>query len=236
MTKDRRFITPYLIVLAAAASSACRDAPLAENVRSNQPPIAHAGDRQMLEYDGSPVAVTLDGSGSTDADGKVVKYRWFTGNTADGGGPGGPEPDDVAKPKVMLDEGEWIFTLFVVDNQGGVSEPSTVTIKVGSGASPEATECSNDALPTISEGCRLCVCGESDMCRTAIAACDQLCWDFYGCLQNECAEFLNDMTAVTNCITSKCSSFIGGGLTYQSLAPCVASGPCAAACAASVTM
>ena len=32
MTMDRRFFTSLLVVLTAAASSGCRDAPLAENV------------------------------------------------------------------------------------------------------------------------------------------------------------------------------------------------------------
>ena len=94
-----RFMTPILVVLAAAASVSCRDAPLAVNVRSNMPPVAHAGDMQVLEYDGSPIPVTLDGSESSDPDGQIVSYRWFSGNARDGGmGRAEPDPEDVARP------------------------------------------------------------------------------------------------------------------------------------------
>jgi hypothetical protein len=232
MTMDRRLLAPLLVVL--AASLGCRDAPLAVNVDSNMPPLAHAGDMQMLEYAGSPVSVTLDGSGSTDADGKIVEYRWSSGDGPDGGM--APDPEDVAQPKITLGAGSWTFTLFVFDNDGGISQPSSVTITVASGASPEAIECAENALQTIAEDCRLCVCGISDMCRMAIANCDQACWDFYTCVQNMCGEFVGmDQMALANCVRSSCSAFFGGVGGYMPLEPCVNTGPCAQTCAASVS-
>jgi hypothetical protein len=238
MTMDRRFATPLVIVLAAVILSGCRDTPLAVNVNSNISPVAYAGDPQTIAYNGSPVTVTLTASGSHDPDGEIVHYRWTSGNNADGGmGPGGPDPDDVVAPAVTLDAGVWFFTLFVADNDNGISLPSTVTITVGSAASPEALMCSEDALQTIPEDCRLCVCGISDMCRTAIAGCNQACWDFYTCVQNKCGEFVNmDETALANCVRANCSAFFGGVGGYMPLDPCLNRGPCAETCAASVSM
>jgi hypothetical protein len=238
MTIDLRFVTPLLLVLSAVASFGCRDAPLAANVRSNMSPVAHAGDMQVVPFDGSPVTVRLDGSTSTDADGKIVRYRWFSANApADGGiGRAGPDPDDVVKPEVTLDSGVWMFTLFVFDNDGGISEPSTVTIMVGDEVAPEVTECSTNALQSISEECRLCACGLNDMCRMAIAGCNQACWDFYTCVQSECAEFVNDEAGLSNCVRTNCSAFFGGVGGYMPVEPCINRGECADVCAASVSM
>lgn len=162
-------------------SSAKGTGPLAENVDSNMAPIAHAGEMQVLAYEGSPVAVRLDGSRSIDSDGTIASYRWLSGNAAPDGGVGrvGPDPEDEVAPTVMLDAGLRIFTLFVTDDQGSVSRPSAVMIRVGSDASPAAMACSAASLQTIDESCRLCACDVSEECRTAVMACDQPCWDFY---------------------------------------------------------
>jgi hypothetical protein len=242
MIMDRLFKLPlvvFALLTVIAASSGCRDAPLAENVNSNMAPVAFAGDMQVLEYTGSPVTVTLDGSGSTDPDGDVVDYRWFNGNAPPDGGMGRvePDPDDVEKPTVTLEAGVWTFTLFVYDNDGGISQPSAVTIMVGSVVAPEVTECVDGALQTIAEECRTCVCGLSDMCRTAIAACDQPCWDFYTCVQNQCGEFVGtDEAGLMTCVRANCSAFFGGAIAYMALDPCVNGEACSAGCAASVAM
>ena len=90
-------------------SSAKGTGPLAENVDSdsNMAPIAHAGEMQVLAYEGSPVAVRLDGSRSIDSDGTIASYRWLSGNAAPDGGVGrvGPDPEDEVAPTVMLDAG-----------------------------------------------------------------------------------------------------------------------------------
>ena len=231
---NHSILASLLLVLAALG---CRDAPLSVNVDSNMPPVAHAGDMQMVAYSGSPVTVTLDGSGSTDADGKVVSYSWFNGDDAPDGGPGRGEPDpaDVMKPAVTLGLGIWTFTLFVYDDAGTISQPSSVTITVGNAVAPEVSECADNALQTIAEDCRLCVCGLSEMCRMAIAGCNQACWDFYGCVQNKCGEFVEgDMMALADCVRSNCSAFFGGVGGYMPLEPCVNRGPCAETCSESV--
>lgn len=236
MTMDRRSFTTLLVLLAAATSSACRDAPLAVNVNTNTAPVAHAGEMQKLDYDGSPVSVKLDGSGSSDSDGTIVSYRWLSGDAAlDGGmGRGGPDPEDERSPTVMLDAGTWRFTLFVIDDKGGVSQPSTVTIEIGNGLPPEVAECSSAALQTISEDCRLCLCGLDEMCRGATTACDESCWGFYGCVQNQCGDVAADMTALADCVRANCSDFFGGIGQYMALDPCLKRDPCGQVCGASV--
>jgi hypothetical protein len=235
MTIDRSFLALFL-ALSAAAPSGCRDAPLAENVETNRAPVAHAGEMQALDYSGTPVAVTLDGSGSTDSDGMVVTYRWLSAVDAADGGPGrdGPDPDDVRSPTVMLDAGIWTFTLFVIDDEAGISLPSAVTINVGSSVSPEVTECIGAALQTIAADCRECLCGQGEMCLVAITACGQPCWDFYGCVQNHCGDVVDDMAALPDCVRANCSDFFGGVGQYMPLEPCLSREPCRQPCSASV--
>ena len=88
----------------------------------NQPPRADAGAAiaAVVPWDSSTVAVTLDGSGSTDPDGAVVAWRWT----------GAPDPGDVVNPTLPLAPGSHTFTLVVTDNQGQDSAPATVQITV----------------------------------------------------------------------------------------------------------
>ncbi len=88
----------------------------------NQVPVADAGVNRtvILPSDQSEVTLALDGSGSTDPDGTITGYIWS----------GTPDPDDVARPKVTLGEGTFVFTLVVRDNDGAESAPDQVTIIV----------------------------------------------------------------------------------------------------------
>jgi hypothetical protein len=238
MTMDRRFFTPFIVVLTAAAASGCRDAPLAANVNSNMAPSAKAGPMQTLEYMGSPVTVKLEGSGS-DPDGTIASYRWLSGTRAEGGnGRMGEDPQDVASPTVTLDRGEWIFTLWVTDNEGAVSLPSTVLIKVGMDITPEQMACFDfvPAMPGVpQDDCKLCLCGIDAMCRDATMICDKPCWDFYACVQNSCGDLLADMTALADCVRANCNAFYSGVAKYQMVKPCIEPDPCAAPCTASAT-
>jgi len=239
MTIDRRTLTPLLVVLvvlAGLASSSCRDAPLAVNVESNMAPIADAGDMQAFPDNGSPMTVTLDGSGSSDPDGRIVTYRWLSGNAADGGGREGPDPDDKMSPSVTLGAGVWTFTLFVIDNAGDVSQPAAVTIKIGTGASQAATECSNASLQTISEDCRLCLCEVNEPCRVATMGCDQACWDFYTCIATKCPDVGDDMMAARDCALANCTAFFAGVGKFQGTLDevCLETVPCDQICSDSV--
>ena len=232
---DRRFLCSLVVLLAASASSSCRETPLAENLFLNVPPIADAGKMQTLQFSGSPVTVTLDGSASRDPDGSVVAYTWLSGVAAPDGSPGrsGPDPDDVKSPTISLTAGTWVFVLFVTDDEGGVSEPAKVTIQVGSGVSPEVSECADAALSTISEDCRLCVCGVSDACRTAVPKCTADCWNLFFCVDNKCAGIdPSDTSAQAMCATGMCAEFLSAGVLAQAITPCRNAPECSKLCSA----
>lgn len=140
------------IVLPAAAMSGCRANPqvnprrvpiaVAEVTGSGVEPLiiddAGVSGQYVVEFDGDPVEITLDGSESTDADGAIVSYRWLSATTQpDAGGrlvPSGEDdnwPADRRRSEVTLDEGTWSFSLWVIDNDGLVSDQVVVTIRVG---------------------------------------------------------------------------------------------------------
>lgn len=114
-------------------------------------------------FNGESLELTLDGSQSHDADGSISKYRWLSattpsdlepdagsgGETAAAGakarGPGRwiPDgeatdwPDDVKRPSVRLRApGKYSFALWVTDERGRISDPTTLTIEVLEGAAP----------------------------------------------------------------------------------------------------
>ncbi len=99
----------------------------------NQAPTANAGpDRTLTLAPGqSEIAVTLDGSGSNDADGTIISYVWS----------GLPDPDNVVQPTVNLKPGTYTFTLVVTDDDGESSDPNSVVLSVyaaaTSGDTPE---------------------------------------------------------------------------------------------------
>ena len=72
----------------------------------------------------APLAVTLDGSGSTDADGSVSLYRWdFEGD--------GEFDAETTSPVVgrTYDVGVWEPTLVVVDDDGRASAPAISSVR-----------------------------------------------------------------------------------------------------------
>lgn len=107
-----------------------------EKVFPNSPPIADAGDDQIVEqtsYEGAEV--TLDGSGSTD-DGKLepLTYTWtWNGNSASG-----------VSPTVTLPLGTTTITLTVFD--GEYEDSDTVIISVVDTTPPEV-ECLETVNP-----------------------------------------------------------------------------------------
>ena len=172
MWKVRKMASTRLLRRAALALPvslmvACYDDPLIEDfneiptadakVLVNGAPMEQARDGSIaalaFPYDGSPVAVTLDGTGSRDPDGLVAGYRWLSGTRIpdagiprpwgiDGGAPepywrSAPDADpsgwpaDVAAPTVQLGQGTWTFTLWVVDDRGAWSSPDSIRFTVG---------------------------------------------------------------------------------------------------------
>jgi len=241
MTMERRILISLLVLLAAGVSSSCRDTPLAVNVRAtNKTPVADAGEKQTFELTGSAVTVTLDASLSADPDGTIATYRWLSGLDVDGGviGRGGVDPDDEVSPTLTLEAGTWEFTLFVIDNEGEVSSPDTVTIQVGSALPPKVAACMAAAASTITDACKQCVCETDDMCRELFVACDEACWTFYTCVENNCSDITSqvpiDTNAARTCTVDNCSAHLGGVGPWLPLEPCVRRDPCGTICSDSV--
>jgi hypothetical protein len=90
--------------------------------QENQPPVADAGEDQIiaLSEDQTTVDVQLDGSGSTDPDGTIASYTWT----------GDPDPEDIAQPVIPLPQGVHSFSLVVKDDRGAESTPDSVEIVV----------------------------------------------------------------------------------------------------------
>ena len=87
-------------------------------------PVADAGPDQTVEdADGDGfAAVTLDGSGSSDANGTIVSYEWF-----DGPATGTPVATGV-NPTVSLPVGSHAITLAVRDDDGTVAFDDVVIV------------------------------------------------------------------------------------------------------------
>jgi len=101
---------------------------------ANQPPVADAGDDQMItDTDGNGFEqVMLDGSGSADPDGSITGYVWEEGATqiATGANP----------PPVILSTGTHIIRLTVTDDDSAADD-DTVVINVNvPGNNPPAAE------------------------------------------------------------------------------------------------
>jgi hypothetical protein len=142
----------FLFVALCVLASGCRQTYV--DVGNNRIPVAVAraidpsgeavdstvndGFGPIYPFDGNPVEVKLDGTASSDTDGKIVAYRWLGTGLVDGGvGRDEPDdedagwPDDAKQPTVTLGEGTWSFSLWVTDDRGAISNPSEVELIVG---------------------------------------------------------------------------------------------------------
>jgi hypothetical protein len=88
----------------------------------NNPPVADAGEDQTVEWVAGGASVTLDGTGSDDADGDQLSYQWaggFQSGTA-----------TTSKPTVTFTSlGNFEVTLTVTDEHGA-TDTDTVTVSV----------------------------------------------------------------------------------------------------------
>lgn len=116
----------------------------------NVAPVANAGADQSISipHDGNPATstatITLDGSGSTDANGDTLSYQWKLGATVVGNTP----QITVTKPA-----GSYTYTLITTD-PGGLSSSDDVVVTVLSepNAAPEANGGGDQSLSVPHDG------------------------------------------------------------------------------------
>lgn len=209
----------------------------------NKPPVAEVWVNGMsvaksgnplttttIPFSGSPVAVTLDGSKSSDSDGQVMAFKWVRTDVAaasrwaDGGVPppdsGLPvfhpsdDPPAMPQPQVMLGAGKYRYSLWVTDDHGAISAPATVTLQIGVPPPkfvpmPDAT-CAMDYMHP-KKDCKDCTCTPN-----AMGGCVD---EFNRCFHNTDAMFSTLCTAVVNCaLAKKCS----GVACFTAPNPCMA--------------
>jgi hypothetical protein len=96
----------------------------------NTPPVAHAGPDQTARPGDT---IQLDGSGSTDADGDPLSYRWDLQQRPNGSQAALSAPDAVMPSFVIDLPGDYVAALVV--NDGALdSAPDTVTVSVSNSA------------------------------------------------------------------------------------------------------
>ena len=117
-------------------------------VAGNTPPVARAGDDHFLRLGNS---VTLDGSGSTDADGDGLTYRWAfttvpTGSriTAAALVPASTAVSPTFTPDVV---GQYQLTLTVHDGHGGPGSADIVGVNAQVPDNQSAGPCSCEGPP-----------------------------------------------------------------------------------------
>jgi ribosomal protein L14 len=114
------------------------------NPAVNQPPVANAGDHQVLRL---PVNYTqLDGRSSADADGRIMSYRW-----AYVSGPANFILNDPAAALTSLSglvQGVYVFRLTVTDDNGA-AHADDVTITVLPPNQPPVAEAGNSIVMTL---------------------------------------------------------------------------------------
>lgn len=117
-------------------------AEAAVKIVSNTPPTAAAGSDQTLpRTSAAGVSVTLDGTGSTDAEGAIASYSWSQGVTALGTG---------ATLTHVFPLGMHTVTLTVTD-AGGMTDTDDVTITV-TNVPPVARAGADQTLQCVSGG------------------------------------------------------------------------------------
>jgi hypothetical protein len=200
------------------------------------------GGAALLEFPftGKPVSVTLDGSHSHDPDGTIASYHWLSGTLAPDGGTNLPDeggvlhrwvppgeapnwPGTSVSPQVELGMGAWSFTLWVVDNEGAISAPSTITVTVGMVTTPAVQQCADAVIATEPASCRQCVCSQGPKCAAAVimSACDKTCWDLVNCVAAHCPDFTAMAAKMDySCLTGNCSAYVAGATAATPVGPC----------------
>lgn len=249
MRATLRAIPRSLLVAIAFAAIACTDIG-----SENEPPeavavalVAGMPAMSPLAFMGTPLMVTLDGTASTDPDGRIVSYTWLQTDVSpgvrysfptDAGTPaaftGDPPPGPVTQ---VLFNGPATaqYSLWVTDDDGADSEPAVVDLEVATPFMPDAACLA--AYPNPNATCADCVCTPNAMMG---------CFDEYaGCFMNADPTFATLCTAVIQCgltagckgsacYTGGCMAEIDAAATHMggTLADCSAGDPAVSPCRA----
>ena len=114
------------------------------------PTTAISANRTSAKVD---EAVSLDGSGSSDADGTIVSYEWAFGDGTTATGPDATHRYTSA--------GEYTVTLATQDNDGATST-DTVTVSIAENQPPDASATANRTSAKIDEAVSFDGSGSSD--------------------------------------------------------------------------
>lgn len=165
---------------------------------SNTAPVANAGPNQTVAVGAT---VTLDGSGSTDADGNPLTYQWSfvsvpTGSAATLTGP------TMMKPTFHVDKsGDYLVRLIV--NDGIVnSAPATVTITT-SNTAPVANA-GPDQAATVGATVTLDGSGSTDVDGNAL----NYDWSFVSVPTGSVATFSNPTAAKPTFVADKAGQYV----------------------------
>jgi len=219
----------------------------------NKPPTAKAiatidgkpvDPKMPASYTGQPVTLTLDGTKSSDSDGRITDYIWMRTDSSlqpDSGvgtapTEGGPM-NGATTTVTLLAAGEYQFSLWVRDNDREVSAPSTVKAQLATPYKPDAECLTYNMNPN--KDCQQCQCQPNpDGCLDELSR----------CLANPVPEFTTLCTALVNCAVAKACSgaacyvaalcmaeidaaaaYMGGNIGSCSDTSMITTNPCAAA-------
>ena len=146
--KARLKFTAFILLAGMVVFASCRKSPSSPPPPLKQQPVARAGDDQIFTL--PPDSITLDGSASTDPDGRMVSYQWSRVS-----GPvsiaivNGSSPVTAVRSIVSgtIETGVYQFELKVTDNDG-LSSKASVTIIVRADPVADAGADQTITLPT----------------------------------------------------------------------------------------
>ncbi|MGC4034414.1 MAG: PKD domain-containing protein [Chitinophagaceae bacterium] len=130
-----------------SGGSAADSVTITVNAAANQAPVANAGANQTITLPTS--TVTLNGTGSSDADGTIASYAWTKAS-----GPTSGTITSVTSGTTTvtgLVQGTYVFQLTVKDNAGATATDNvTITVNAAANQSPIANAGANQTitLPT----------------------------------------------------------------------------------------
>ena len=130
----------------------------------NPPPVADAGPDLFVA---SGAMVTLDGSASTDSNGRVTGWTWRrsdgTGGAVTLSDAGAEQPTFTADTLTPDDDDvTHIFELFVIDDESAQSATDTVTVTVSAGNLPPIADAGPDRMVRSDESYTLDATGSRD--------------------------------------------------------------------------